>query len=145
MASVEFEGQTFELKTGKMNGLVMAEFFAATADQDGDSELTPDLLIALLQESVAAKDWRRFLKLGRKTEDFWDKALETVFKARVDAAAAATGDFPTTALPDSSDGPTPIDLKSGSLSDAKVLELAGGRVDVYGMLKQAQQAQRRAS
>jgi hypothetical protein len=149
VAEVDFEGQTFELKTGKLNGLVMMEFAAATADQSPDADVPADVMIALLEESIADKDWARFRKLGRKTDDFWEKAMSTVFKARVDAAAEATGDFPTGLPSDSSDGPTTTEQKSELSSEDKVLELALGRPDRLAMLRDLQDAKpqrrRRAS
>lgn len=141
MANVKFEGHDFELKTGPLNELVMTEFSAATAGLDPDTSIPPDVMLALLHESVAEKDINRFLKLGRKTDQFWEKAIE-VFKARVDVSAEVTGDFPTVQSSDSTAGPQNTEPSSDPNSDDKILELVGGRVDKLKMIKDAQRAKR---
>jgi hypothetical protein len=133
VADVHFEGQTFELKTGPLNQLVMTEFFAATADVDPDATVEPEVMLALLGECITEKDMRRFMKLGRKTDEFWDKAL-AVLKARMDATA---GEHPTLQPSGSTEKPPDIPPKSVIDSDAKVFELSLGRVDRYAMLKAA--------
>lgn len=136
MAEVEFEGQKFELRTGQMNQLVMTEFFAATAELDGEAQIPNDVMLALLKECIAPKDYRRFMRLGRETDDFWNKTA-TILEARMNLVA---GEHPTGLPSDSSDGPADTALKSVPSSDAKVLELAHGRVDRMAMLREAQEA-----
>lgn len=139
MANVDFEGQTFELKTGPMNELVMTEFYAATVDKDTGSEVAPGVMLALLEECITDKDFGRFRKLGRKVDGFWEK-VTVVLEARMKVA----GEHPTGLASDSTDGPENTPPNSESLSDAKILQLANGRIDKYAMLKEAQAAQRSA-
>lgn len=133
MANVKFEGQDFELKTGPLNELVMTEFFAATADQSPDTAIAPDVMLALLEECIAGKDFARFRKLGRKTENFWEKALD-VLKARMDGEAEASADFPTGQPAASTAGPETTPKNAESASEDKAWQQANGRPDVYAML-----------
>lgn len=135
---IEFEGQTFNLQTGPLNELVLSEFFAAMAG-GGDEEIPHDVMLSLLEASIEPKDFRRFKKLGRQTPDFWNKAVK-VFEARMRGPVEEESGHPTGQPSDSTDGQESTQPKSGSFSDAKVLELSHGRLDRLHMLKEAQKA-----
>lgn len=133
---IVFEGQTFQLQTGPLNELVLAEFFAAMGGEDGETEVPHDVMLSLLEASIVPKEFAKFKKLGRKTDDFWNKAF-TVFEARMKGPVEEASGHPTGQPSDSTDGLSATVLKSVSSSDAKVIELSRGRVDRYAMVKEA--------
>jgi hypothetical protein len=44
---IEFEGQTFELQTGEMSSLALAQFMDAMSDEDPESQIPPRILLRL--------------------------------------------------------------------------------------------------
>jgi hypothetical protein len=136
---ITFEGETFELQTGPLNELVLSEFFAAMGGADGDTEVPHDVMLSLLEASIVPGQFAKFKKLGRKTDDFWNKAFK-VFEARMKGPVEQAAGHPTGQPSVSTAGPEPIPPKPVSASDAKVIELSHGRPDRFVMLKQAQEA-----
>jgi hypothetical protein len=142
---IEFEGQTFELQTGEMSSLALAQFMDAMSDEDPESQIPPRILLRLLRASIVKKDWRRFEDLADGMEgSFWDKAFDKIIVPRMTGVVEAKSDHPTGQPSDSTDGPEVILSKFAPSSDAKIYELSHGRPDRLWMLQQAQKQSRSA-
>jgi hypothetical protein len=139
---IQFEGQTFELQTGQMSALALAQFMDAMSDEDPESQIPPRILLRLLRASIVKKDWRRFEDLADGMEDsFWDKAFDKIIVPRMTGVVEQEADHPTGQPSDSTDGQEVIPLKSESNLDAKLWAASNGRIDHYWMLKQAKEAE----
>jgi hypothetical protein len=137
---IQFEGQTFELQTGQMSSLALAQFMDAMSDDDPDSAIPPRVLLRLLRASIAKKDWRRFEDLADGVEDgFWDKAFEQIIVPRMTGQVEEKTDHPTGLPSGSTDGQEVTPLKSVSAS-SRIVELSHGRPDRFWMLNEAQKA-----
>ncbi len=147
---VEFEGHKFELRTGKINGFVMAQFLEAMNNTDPDAQVTPEVLMPVLRASIVKDQWHRFAAVAAEVDEddqsFWDKAWETIIVPRMKGPVEAETGHPTSLPSVSTDGPEATPPKSVSGSDARVIELSHGRVDRLHMLREAQdEAKKRQS
>lgn len=130
--TVELDGKTFGLQTGKMAGFAWAEFLALAGDDDAN--MSPGLVMALMESSIVEKDWQRFKTCAYRLPDFFEKEFIDVLKARMEAAE---GEHPTGLPSDSTDGQETTPPKSDANLDAKVFRAVNGRPDLYAIQMEA--------
>jgi hypothetical protein len=120
MASVQFLGESFELRP-KVSEYALIKFArAAAAGEDGDTMEGMASMLRLLEKCIVPKDWHRFDRLADE-KDATTEQIMAVIKVALEQVA----ERPTALPSDSSDGQITTEPKSESNSAVKDSVLSG--------------------
>jgi hypothetical protein len=120
MASVQFLGESFELRP-KVSEYALLKFArAAAAGEDGDTMEGMASMLRLLEKCIVPADWRRFDRLADEKDATAEQIMDVI-----KAAFEQVAERPTALPSDSSDGQISTEPKSGSNSAVKDSVLSG--------------------
>jgi hypothetical protein len=120
MASVQFLGESFELRP-KVSEYALLKFArAAAAGEDGDTMEGMASMLRLLEKCIVPADWRRFDRLADEKDATAEQIMDVI-----KAAFEQVAERPTSLPSDSSDGQISTEPKSESNSAVKDSVLSG--------------------